>query len=175
MNQLPDSYPFLEPCLGCFEDALQALTELPGCPVFFSNGDFTLNRFLRAVSRLVHEGEVTLCIHYLALDTIDYIVSLQEEGRLKDVVVFCHHYDRSEKLGGAKYKRVHVIECNNRSFFLQARNDSRCVTLSGLFLQQVSSGEFESYTLYNDAEAQQMIHDTIYKRFRKQLKDGGLL
>ena len=175
MNKLPDSFPFLEPCIGCFEDALQALTEQPGNPVFFSNGDFTLNRFLRAVSRLVHGGDVMICLHYLTLDTIDYIVSLQEEGRLEEAVVFCALSDRSEMQDSAKYKRVHIVECNNRSFFLQARNKDRCVTLSGLFVQQLSSGTFESYTLYNDAGTQQMIHDTIYKRFRKQLKDGGLL
>ncbi len=175
MSKLPDSYPYLEPCIGCFEDALQALTEQPGSPLFFSNGDFTLNRFLRAVSRLVHEGEVMLCIYYLSLDTVDYILSLQEEGRLKDTVVFCSRYDRSDKLSREKYKHIQIVECNNHSFFLQARNKDRSVTLSGMFIQSLPGNSFESYTLHNDPATQQMIRDTIYKRFRKQMKDVGIL
>lgn len=169
MNKLPASYPFLEPCLGCFENALQAISEQPGSPVFFGNGDFTLGRLLRAMSKIVYGADITVCCYSLLPDTINLIASLQREENLKDVTVFCREsvYNRQQKENNDPHIRIVDAEVN--FFLLQARNEQRCITISGVFMQDYPSRRLEMFTMHNDLREQDMIRQTIYRTFRKQM------
>lgn len=168
MNKLPDSYPYLEPCLGCFENALQALSEQPGSPVFFGNGDFTLGRLLRAMSKLVYKAEVTVCCYSLLSDTLDLIDALQREDNLKDVTVFCKESVLSSRQKNNNNPHIEIVDAAVNFFLLQARNEQRCITLSGVFMQDYPSQRLEMFTMHNNPQEQDLIRKTIYRTFHKK-------
>jgi hypothetical protein len=73
---------FVEPCPGCFENQLQALSERPGNPVFLSNGDFTLARLIEAMSKQVYGGDLLLALYQLHEVTLSKIAQLQQSGMI---------------------------------------------------------------------------------------------
>lgn len=168
MNKLPDSYPYLEPCLGCFENALQALSEQPDSPVFFGNGDFTLGRLLRAMSKLVYKAEVTVCCYSLLPDTLDLIDTLQREDNLKDVTVFCKESVLSSRQKNNNNPHIEIVDAAVNFFLLQARNEQRSITLSGVFMQDYPSQRLEMFTMHNNPQEQDLIRKTIYRTFHKK-------
>ncbi|WP_195375357.1 hypothetical protein [Parabacteroides leei] len=169
MNKLPDSYPFLEPCLGCFENALQTLSEQPGSPVFFGNGDFTLGRLLRAMSKLVYGADITVCCYSLLPDMLDLIAELQRNENLKEVTVFCRESIHNGRQKEICYPHIHIIDAEVNFFLLQAGNGQRNITISGVFMQDYPSHRLEMFTMHNTPQEQDMIRQTIYRTFRKQI------
>lgn len=167
MNNLPDSYPYLEPCPGCFENSLRALSERPGSPVFFSNGDFTLERLLTAFSKLAGGGCLILCTYRLEKKTVEHIRALMEQGLFDMAMVFCtiNASGTDTDMKG----NLRVVQCAMNAFIVQAHNDHRSITLSGLFMQGLCSHGLEMFTLHNDPADQALIRKTLFSKYRKQL------
>lgn len=173
MASLHDHYPYLEPCLGCFENDLQELTERPGSPVFFSNGDFIMNRFLLALSKLVYKADLTICCYSFLPSTMDYLLDLQKNNNLGEVTVFCDQFTDLERFHSEAFSRIHVIQADVNFFLLQAVNESRSITLTGVFLQDYPSHRLDMYTLHNDPDEQALIRKTIYQALRKPTNHAG--
>lgn len=167
MNNLPDSYPYLEPCLGCFENGLQALSEHPGSRVFFANGDFTLERLVLALSKLVNGADLLISCYRLEEGTVAYILKLKAEGVLGEVIVFCTH--DASSYSAHPEDGFRVIPCGMNTFVIQARDEHRSVTISGLFMQGMASRGLELFVMHNDAEQQALIRKTLFTHFRKQI------
>lgn len=167
MNNLPDSYPYLEPCPGCFEDSLRALSERPGSPIFFSNGDFTLERLLTAFSKLASGGYLLLCTYRLEKKTVEYVRMLMEKGLFETVLVFCtiNASDIDIDMCG----KLCIIQCGMNAFIVQVYNERRSFTLSGLFMQGVCSYGLEMFVMHNNLDEQLLIRNTLFSKFRKQL------
>lgn len=166
-NNLPDSYPFLEPCPGCFENALQALSERGGSPLFFSNGDFTLERLLTALSKIVTGGELVLCIYRLEKRTVERVQELLEMGGFTYATLFCTMDTSGITL--PQDSKLRVIECGMNAFIVQAFNTGRSITLSGLFMQGLCSHGLEMFVVHNDPAEQLLVRKTLFTRFKKQL------
>lgn len=173
MEKLPENYPYLEPCPGCFENSLLLLTRKPGSAFFFSNGDFTLNRLLRALGKIVYQGDLLLCTYLFEEETAEYIHSLQLEGYFKEATVFCSKTSVKKNMNVEKYEHIRIVEAEVNTFLIQAYTTQTSVTLSGLFMQGYVSRSLEFYMLCNDMQEQELIRQTVYKRFRKQLDYAG--
>lgn len=167
MTNLPDSYPYLEPCLGCFENSLQALSERPGSPVFFSNGDFTLERLLLALSKLIDGADLLICCYRLEEGVVNYIRKLRKEKVIAQVTIFCTY--NASVVDGSDEEGIQIVTCGMNTFLVQAHNKHRSMTVSGLFMQVMSSHSLELFVLHNDTEQQALIRKTLLTRFRKQL------
>lgn len=168
MSKLPSTYPFLEPCPGCFENAIQALSEQPGSPVFFGNGDFTLTRMLTALCKLVPDPEIMICTYTCMPETLADIHSLVKKDGLKEAIIFSSD-NRVSVDPVANSDSIHIIDAGVNFFLVQARNPHRSITISGVFMQDFPSRRLEMYTMHNDPDQQELIRQTIHKSFRKQI------
>lgn len=173
MSNIHDHYPYLEPCLGCFENDLQELSERSGSPIFFGNGDFTMNRFLLALCKLVHGADLTICCYTLLPSTMDFLVDLRENNGLREVTVFCNSSTDLERFKEARYAHIHIVKADIDFFLLQAANGNRSITLTGVFMQDFPSRKLDMYTLHNDPDEQALIRKTIYQAFRKPSSHAG--
>ena len=167
---LPSSYPFLEPCLGCFENALQALSEQPGNPVFFSNGDITVNRFLQAMSRLVPEAKVSVYLFSLFEPTARQLDAMVLRGAITSAAVYCSYIDPLLEKSGYPYPNISICDgggcCMN---LLHFRGKERNLLISGYAPQGPEKGALHFFQIYNDTESRSLIARTVerhYQRFK---------
>lgn len=152
-----DSYPFVEPCPGCFENALRAIGELPGNPVFMGNGDFTLSRLLEAVAKLVYKGTVTLVLPSMGPTTLDALSRLHKAGYIERVNYICSPMARheSERLG--EYPFIASYQTNVSMYLLSVDNGSGSMMITGIFRQERGSHDVELFTMINDTGQRQAI------------------
>lgn len=160
-----DSYPFVEPCPGCFENALQTIREHPGNPVFMSNGDFTLSRLLEAVSKLVHKGDITLVLPDVAKDTLDTLERLSREEFVGNVTLVCYPLIKRDVDLINEYPFVSLYQSNVSMCLLDIDNGSGFLMITGLFRQERASRDLEIFTIVNDPEQR----ESIYKALNSKL------
>lgn len=172
MNQtgLPSGYPFLEPCLGCFENALQALSEQPGNPVFFSNGDITVNRFLQALSRLVPEAKVSVYLFSLFEQTARQLDDMVRMKDIESAAVYCSYIDPLIEKSDSPFSHVSISDgggCYINLIHFQGKE--RSLLISGYAPQGPEKGALHFFQMYNDPESRSLIGRTVerhYKRFK---------
>lgn len=169
MSDIHAHYPYLEPCLGCFENDLRELSERSGSPIFFGNGDLSMNRFLLALCKLVPGADFTICCYSLLPSTMVYLADLRKAHDLGEITVFCNSYTDLDDFKKEKFASIHVIKADVNFFLLQATNASSSMTLTGVFMQDYPSRRLDLYTLHNDPAEQSLIRKTIYQAFHKPL------
>jgi hypothetical protein len=154
---------FVEPCPGCFENQLQALSEQEGNPVFLSAGDFTLKRLLEAMSRQVYGGDVLLCVFRLYECTLEALWGLQQQGMIGRVrIVYGKEasFYKAEKYGAFEFRYT-----PSYVNMLSIRNEKRMMTVTGWFSQQACSLSKECYTMINDPETQTTLRKVFERLF----------
>lgn len=167
---LPSGYPFLEPCLGCFENALQALSEQPGNPVFFSNGDITVNRFLQALSRLVPEAKVSVYLFSLFEQTARQLDDMVRMKDIESAAVYCSYIDPLIEKSDSPFS--HVSICDGGGCYINLihfQGKERSFLISGYAPQGPEKGALHFFQMYNDPESRSLIGRTVerhYKRFK---------
>lgn len=153
---------YVEPCPGCFENSLLELSERPGNPVFFGNGDFTLSRLLDALTRIIPGGKVMLSVYYLHSSTLATLATLLFRDRISEATVI---YDVTET-DLAYFKEITCVSYPVRACILSIQGEKKNITLAGNFTQGDASGSLECFTMINDTEQQQQI-----RRLLKQKKE----
>lgn len=169
MNRLPDSYPYLEPCLGCFEDALMALSERPGNPIFASNGDISLVRFLRAMARLAPHADVTICVHTLFDETACKLHDMLKKGEIRSASIYCSYIDPSQERVCGNYPDIRICDTGCYSGLIDFIGDTSDLMIGGFMPQNAAIGSLCLYTLFTEPNTRSAIRKTLerhYKRFK---------
>lgn len=157
-------YPYVEPCLGCFENTLMGFSDEPGSVTFMSTGDFSLKRILRAFGRLMHGSDLLLCLFYLNSGTLELLQEMLQEEHFKSIsVLYCQSdHNGLSTLNGDKCLKL--VQTRINTCLVSAENDARMVTLCGN-ISQTTTYCLELFTLINDNEQQTAIRRALLRKF----------
>jgi len=144
---------FAEPCPGCFENRLRELSEVPGGAVFLGAGDFTLSRILTALGKLANGGEVIISTYRLEQSTIDTLSRLIREATFAAATIL---YDVIDIAPGP-IDHITTVHAAVRAFIVTVRNDTRQITITGMFAQDTASHSLECFAMINDPEQQRAL------------------
>ncbi len=169
MGNLPSSYPYLEPCPGCFENALQALSEKANNPYFVMNGDVDVCRFLHAFSRLIPKAKATLCLHAVYPSTLDCLEKMIVVGELQCATVFCTEVNVMANTWESKYPHVLICDAGCSAYLIDFEGESRSLTLSGYVPQNMGTGTLNLFTLYTDPEMCSGIRNLLKRHYKRYL------
>lgn len=152
----PYNYPYIEPCPGCFENFLISLRDMPGNPIFFSNGDFTVYRFARAFSKILPGCKLTLSVYLLEELTLSRLKRLHDDGLLSSIHIFCKQMtDGCESLEIPP--EIKITQADTQAFFIQAESKESRLTVLGFLQQTYPSRSLEMFTFVNDDRQQKLI------------------
>ena len=152
----PLNYPYIEPCPGCFENFLLSLRNMPGNPIFFANGDFTVYRFARAFSKILPGCNLTLSVYLLEDLTLSRLKKLYEDGLLSSIHIFCKQLaEECESL--ELPPGIRITQADTQAFFIQAESHETRLTVLGFLQQTYPSRSLEMFTFVNDDRQQKLI------------------
>ena len=152
----PLNYPYIEPCPGCFENFLLSLRNMPGNPIFFANGDFTVYRFARAFSKILPGCKLYLSVYLLEELTLCRLKQLCDDGLASYIHIFCKKMTEECETLDIPLK-IKITLADTQAFFIQAESKETRLTVLG-FLQQVyPSRSLEMFTFVNDEKQQKLI------------------
>lgn len=166
MRNYPDTYPFLEPCLGCFENGLQQLSEKEENIIFLTNGDLSVNRLMDAMAKLVPGASVSLCFYMLCLRTAQHIHTLLKTKQVEQVNVYCTYKEEYVQDILDKTDQFFCVEKGCDFYLVVFENKDRRIMVGGYIPQTAGRGTINLCTLYNNVETQSLLMRTL-KRFYK--------
>lgn len=166
MNPFPDSYPYLEPCLGCFENGLQKLSQQNGNVIFLTNGDLSVNRLLVAMAKLVPDADVTVCLYMCCLHTAQHIRQMLLNKQVQSVKVNCTSMEVGVRDVIDSEPR---IDCNLKGcdfYLVSFENSQRTLMVGGYIPQTAGKGTVNLCTLYNDIESQKTLKRALARQYK---------
>ena len=152
----PLNYPYIEPCPGCFENFLLSLSKMPGNPIFFANGDFTVYRFARAFSKILPGCKLTLSVYLLEELTISRLKHLYDDGLVSSIHIFCKKITEECEAIDIPLN-IKITQADTQAFFIQAESKETRLTVLGFLQQTYPSRSLEMFTFVNDERQQKLI------------------
>ena len=157
------SYPFVEPCPGCFENTLMGFSDEPGSVTFMGAGDFSLKRLLTAFGKLMQGSDLLVCLFYLSPKTIDLLQEMLSNNSFKSIsVLYCE--SDNFRMSTIDDKRLRLVQTRINTCLVSAENSARMVTVTGN-ISQTPTHTIELFTWINDNEQQAAIRRAMLRKF----------